>query len=97
MKQRNEKIAAFIEKIGSPGLEGESQSALLPTTFEAIGGDNGGDCINYEDSCRKVKNGGNCKNYNRLCGKAVNKGTCLNTADPAPPSIVDGGVIAVRP
>jgi|GEM_PF-5821368 len=93
MKERNEKIAAFIEKIGSPGLEGESQSVLLPSVLDNIGGAGSNDrsCKNSsEQTCYDAINGNHCVNYSNFCGKSSNRDSCINTSQPAPPSVIEG-------
>lgn len=80
MNEKLNRIAEFIESLPMDSENAVCQSTILSTDMEAVGGDNGGNCINtVKEQCSKVKNGGDCKNYNRACDKSDNSGNCLST------------------
>lgn len=80
MNDQLSRIASFIDSLGSDSIVGNEQSLLLSTDMNAIGGDNGKNCVNSTlNSCEGVKNGGNCMNYANTCSDSDNKGDCANT------------------
>lgn len=87
MKQKESRIAKFIESLPEDANLSNCKSTLLATNLNKMGaaGDNGGDCVNdYAKQCNKSKNGGNCKNYNYACADSTNNGSCYSTSGPQP-------------
>lgn len=94
MKEKQQRIAAFIDSLQIEDGTSEAFSTILPINLNAIGsGDNSGNCINEMSvQCDKSKNGGSCQNYSGACGHSSNKGSCLNTLyDRVPRNSCTGG------
>lgn len=80
MKDKEKRIAAFIESLPITPNEAGTQSLVLSTDLNELGnGENGGDCVNKEkEQCYISTNKGNCQNYKNFCGQATNKKKCFN-------------------
>lgn len=86
MKEKKERIAAFIESLeGKPVVE---NSVLLGgyTKMEdkEWASSNSGSCTNRSrGACESSTNGGNCKNEVEMCDNSTNRGSgCTNSLAP---------------
>lgn len=79
MKDKEKRIAAFIESLPITPNEVGTQSLIIPSDIGVVGeGINSQNCVNASrEDCYNSKNGKNCQNF-EVCGNAENYDLCWN-------------------